>query len=315
MILNAGEGNTIEKVHVFYIGNTVVKNINNWNQLVAAGKLNPQVFGSVGYKTYQAQQLDSIRLPESGNYVLRVQYADVNGNQQLASYAVAVDAFAKPTTSIQNDYVILNVGEGYILERMYVFYVGNATIENINNWNQLVAAGRQYPEINCSWNANSGYFFDSRGMLISGGWVYNRFIPPINGRYIIRVQYTDGVESKLTSVEVNVTHIIQPEITVENGKISIDDKGFTLSTLTVFYIGEKDVADLNTWQYASWDKAAAASKNVAGSPYGSDGYKCFTDISAISNIKLTTEGNYILRLRYGNYGSHDLNGLHVAVTI
>jgi len=84
-----------------------------------------------------------------------------------------------------------------------------------------------------------------------------------------------------------------PEISVENGRVAVNGNGFELLTMSAFYLADGSVEKVN-----NWNALTAASANIAGSPYGAEGYKIYNGEAAINNIKLSVEGNYVLRLRY-----------------
>jgi len=132
---------------------------------------------------------------------------------------------------------------------------------------------------------------------------------PVNGKYVLRVQYTDGTSTKLLSQEITVS--AAPEITLNNGKVVVKDMGYELLTMSVFYLDDGAAEDPSNWFSL---KAAAA--NIAGSPYGAAGYKTYTGEAKIGNIRLTTAGNYALRLRYQDAnGNVEVYVLTVEVTV
>ena len=121
------------------------------------------------------------------------------------------------------------------------------------------------------------------------------------------MKYTDGTTTKLVSLEVSVD--AAPAITVENGKVAIDDKGFELLTMSVFYLADGSVENIG-----NWNELKAGAANIAGSPYGAAGYKTYTGEAAIAKIQLNTEGDYVLRLRYQD-AEGEIHVLTVEATI
>jgi len=275
-------GNTLKQLHIFYVGDKTVEDIESWTALTdAAANIAGSPYGAGGFRSYTGEaQINAIVLPETGNYVLRLEYVNAEGETLRMSDAFTVQALAKPSASVFGHKITVNAGEGNTVTKVWAFYVGDVAVADINNWNQLVAAGQQNPGV-----------YGTIGYKTYQGEYLNNIVLTTNGKYVLRVQYTDGTNTKVMSQEVTIS--AAPAITVENGKVAVDGKGFELLTMSVFYLSDGSVENIG-----SWNALTAASANIAGSPYGAAGYKIYNGETAINNTQLTTEGNYVLRLRY-----------------
>ncbi len=275
-------GNTLKQLHVFYVGDKTVEDIESWTALTgAAANIAGSPYGTGGYRSYTGEtQINAITLPEAGNYVLRLEYVNAEGETLRMSDVFTVQASAKPGATVSGHKVTVNAGEGNTVTKVWAFYVGDVAVADINNWNQLVAAGQQNPEV-----------YGTVGYKTYQGQYLDNIVLPANGNYVLRIQYTDGTTTKVMSQEVTIS--AAPAITVENGKVAVDGKGFELLTMSVFYLKDGSVENIG-----NWNALTAASANIAGSPYGAAGYKINNGETAINKIQLTAEGNYVLRLRY-----------------
>ena len=83
-----------------------------------------------------------------------------------------------------------------------------------------------------------------------------------------------------------------PEVTLTDGKLTVNEGEYTVDTVTAFYVGDKTVAN------PTWTNLVKAAANVEGSPYGTTGYKALNGMEAITAEEFTVAGNYVLRVSY-----------------
>jgi hypothetical protein len=165
-----------------------------------------------------------------------------------------------------------------------VFYVGDSEIGNVNNWYDLVDAGKEHPEQN-----GKGGFRSYKGEAI------HSIVPKYSGNYVLRIEYTVEVDGKTTTQVVSKQVLVKmgPTVSVDHGKLTIDiEAGYTIDLVTLFYIGEQELDD------PTWNNCVKAAANVEGSPYGTTGYKMFYHATSANKATLTIEGNYVLRISY-----------------
>ena len=246
-------------------------------------------------KEVRQADVNNITVPVKGNYILRIQYKDTeDGN---ATKVVTQQLRADFTVSVVNGMIRFDQMEDVTFNKVYLFYVGDSEINDVQNWTELVEVGSKYKYISgVSVNGSKGV------RTYSGDAMYS-VEPPINGNYVVRVEYyIDGV------VDDNGNPIKQllskrftlekgPVVEVEDGKFSIDTRGvYSIDQMTVFYIGDKAVAN------PTWDNCVRAAANIEGSPYGATGYTALMGMDAITAAEITTPGNYLLRVNFKRDG-------------
>ena len=288
VIINQNDGLTpVQRVYVFYVGETVINDLNNWNEIVAAGKGHTDVNGKDGYKIYEATALDQIKLPLKGNYILRIQYLDGADENKLK--VITQQLSVSFTVSVVNGIIRFDEMENVTLNKVHVFYVGDTEVANVNDWNSLVAAGLEHTDVNGKYGyvTYDGVYRDFRNIQ-----------PTVNGDYVLRVQYNvDGITQEQI-LSKRFTLEMGPVVAVKDGKFEIDTRDmYTVEMMTVFYIGDKTLNNPN-----DWNSAAKAAANIEGSPYGETGYKMLMSMDAIEAEEITTAGKYILRVNYKRDG-------------
>ena len=286
VIVNQNNGLTpVKRIYVFYVGETAIKDMNDWYEIVEAGKQYTDINGSDGYQIYESDELDQIKLPVKGKYLLRITYADgADGNKEKTiTHQLTVDF----TVSLVNGIVRFDQMEGVRIEQVHVFYVGNSEIMDVNDWNELKAIGALYTKT--EQNGPNGYRSYKNEKV-------TQVAPRCSGNYVLRIEYyvtVDGKEVKYT-LSKRFTLEMGPVVGLsDEGKLTVDTRDtYSIDTITVFYVGDKVVSNPT---YSNLQKAAA---NIEGSPYGTTGYKAMRDMESITNEALTFPGTYVLRVSY-----------------
>ena len=291
VIIDDNNGITpVEKVFVYYVGDAEIKDLNDYEELQEHGSKYPEINKDGYFTDYQGEEVYNIKVPVKGNYILRIQYKDTeDGNKTKAvSQQLRVDF----TVSVVNGTIRFDQMDDVTFRKVHIFYIGDNTLNNVQDWYELVNVGKLTPSIN-----------GSGGVKSYSGDTIHTIKPKVNGNYVVRVEYyIDGVvndkgEQILHTLSKAFELEMGPVISVKNGKLAVDDRGmYTIDQMTVFYVGDKTVAN-PTW--ANCEKAAA---NIAGSPYGAIGYKAMSDMETITAEALTVPGNYILRVGYVRNG-------------
>ena len=260
VIMDQHDGLTpVQRVYVFYVGETVVQDLNNFKELVNIGLNYTDVNGKDGYTYYDADELDQIKLPYKGNYVLRVQYLDGADNnvQKIITHQLTVDF----TISIVNGIIRYDRMEGVNLTGVHLIYVGDSEIGDVNDWEELKLVGKQYPEV----NGTAGF----RSHTANTGNMY-AITPTVDGNYALRITYTAMVEGKAENRSLTKLFTLEtgPAVALENGKLAVDtrDNMYSVDVVTVFYVGDQTVGN------PVWNNCVKAAANIEGSPYGTTGY-------------------------------------------
>ena len=253
-------GATIKEIvtlSVFYGVDGTVADLNNWDAVVAV---------SEGYKTYEAAATENVVLFDGGTYILRLRYLDENGTIQLVSIQKTVAGLKAPEMTVENGKVIIDRGsQTNEILTLTVFYGVSGTASDLNDWGAVSAI--------------------SAGYRTYEGAAIEKVALTENGTYILRLRYTDASGATQTiSIQKDVTGFEKPEITVEKGKVVINQgsQANELLTLSVFYGVNGTASDLNDWGAVSAISA---------------GYRTYEG-AAIKKVALTENGTYILRLRY-----------------
>ena len=165
--------------------------------------------------------------------------------------------------------------------KVVVFYVGEG--ESYLPWNELVAAGKEYPAV----NGKNGYKY----------YTDINALPEltVGGNYVVYLRY-DGANGA-NSVRVDVTvdgtpYFDEPSVGVdENNKIFVEmpDTSETFDKVIVFYVGD-EAFDSDIW----------ADQVAAGKLYqdinGTNGFKVYRNVSKLP--ELADPGKYVVYLRY-----------------
>ena len=180
------EGVTLNKVHVFYVGDSEIADVNNWTDLVNAGLEHTDVNGKYGYVTHAPNTswalLDEIQPKVNGDYVLRVQYT-VEGETEERILSKRFFLEKGPVVEVVDGKINVDTRNEYTLNMITVFYVGDKTLTNPNEWNNLVKASAN---IEGSPYGATGY-----KMLQNAEAIANEEIT-VSGNYILRVSYNTG---------------------------------------------------------------------------------------------------------------------------
>ena len=275
----------VKRVYVFYVGETVIKDLNNWDELVAAGQANKDVNGSQGYKIYESTELDQIKLPLKGNYILRTQYLDGADNdvQKVITQQLTVSF----TVSVVNGIVRFDTMGDVTLNAVHVFFVGDSQIADMNNWNDLVNAGLEHTDVNGKY----GYSTKRNDAMY-------KIAPTVNGDYVLRVEYKVGDSTEVLKLTKRFTLEMGPVVSLVDGKLDVDTRGmYTVDTMTIFYIGDKTVNNPN-----EWNNCVKAAADIEGSPYGATGYTMLQSMEAIEAEELSVAGKYLMRVNYKRDG-------------
>jgi hypothetical protein len=292
IIDNNGGITPVDKVFVYYVGETVIKDMNDYKELQAAGSQYPEINVDGYFTDYSGDEVYDISVPVKGNYILRIQYKDTeDGNAtKVVTQQLRVDF----TVSIVNGKIRFDEMADVTLAKVHLFYVGDSEIVNVQDWNELKAVGLNYSYVN-------GINVNGQNGVKSFPTAYTslRDIKPvISGNYVIRVEYyIDGV---VKEDGTQIRHILSkrfaleqgPEVSLVDGKLDVKAGVYTIDTITAFYVGDKTVANPT---FENLKKAAA---NIEGSPYGETGYKAMVDMDVIASETLTVPGNYVLRVSY-----------------
>ena len=168
--------------------------------------------------------------------------------------------------------------------RVGIVYVGGATFDANNiSWDELVAAGKEYANLNSS----VGYA------------VYNNFTkrtPGTRGNYVAFVKYTknDG-----TTTADYITFTVKDAVSFEIPSLSYNPKTKTLkmkgnvsSTIGVAYVGDTEISTKDV----TWNDFIKAGKKYADIN-GSSGYTKVLNTLDYANA-LDTNGNYVVFIKY-----------------
>ena len=275
----------IDKVFVYYVGDTVIQNVNDYKELQAAGAKYPEINKDGYYTDYSGDEVYNISVPVKGNYVIRIKYIDTldNNAEKVVTQQIRVDF----TVSVVNGIVRFDKMDDVTLAEVHLFYVGDSTINNVQSWDELVAIGKLYTE----YKQNGEYGFRSYK-----GDKVNSVEPRCSGNYVVRVEYyveEDGQAVKCV-LSKRFTLEMGPVVQLGNdGTLDVKLRGYTIDELNIFYVGDNVVANPN-----DWNNCVKAAANIEGSPYGERGYKQMRNMETITNEALTTPGTYILRVSY-----------------
>ena len=143
------------KIFAFNVTGKEVADIDVWNQLKAADP---------NFKTYTKS---SFAL-KNGDYVLRVQYTDVEGVTHTESQAVTVNVQSVvPQTAVSGKIVTVGAN-GADISKIHVFCVEGKEIADTNSWNELKAADASFKSYRKS-----------------------QFSVKNSGAYVLRIEYVD----------------------------------------------------------------------------------------------------------------------------
>ena len=202
-VIVTDNGLTGVKVHVFDVDGKEIADINNWSQLK---KADPD---------FVSYDRSSFTL-KNGEYVLRVQYNDLQGVMRAYSQEVTINVEGVEL-DVKDNKVSVNAN-GYTGVKVHVFDVDGKEIADINNWNQLKEADPDFATYTMK-----------------------------NGTYVLRAQYKDAdgiVRAKSQEVTINYTR----PIIIQDKTISVNVEGMT--KVHVFYVEGHDVDDIVEDWYA-----------------------------------------------------------------
>ena len=168
--------------------------------------------------------------------------------------------------------------------RVGIVYVGGATFDTNNiNWDELVAAGKDYA------NLNSPVGYASYGN-------FTKRTPGTRGNYVAFVKYTkeDGTTTAdyITFNVKNAVSFERPSLSYNPKTRTLKMKGNVSSTIGVAYIGESEVDASNI----TWNDFVKVGKLYPGEN-GSSGYtKVLNTLDYTKTFN--TNGNYVAFIKY-----------------
>ncbi len=155
--LNTGDV-TSWRMGVAFIGNSDFDvTCPDWDAFVALGKQYANMNGNGGYVTY-VNDCPTKTYKTAGNYVAFVKYANALGDTVVDYYIFNIPAFGAPELVFEDNTLTLVTNEAQPPVKVGVAYIGDQTFEvGVDNWNEFVAMGGEYTEL----NGASGYVVSS----------------------------------------------------------------------------------------------------------------------------------------------------------
>jgi len=279
------EGKTVKKLttlFVFYIGEDDAIDIYNFEYLRKLGVQNGLY--QAGYRAFHGmQKVEAVRLQKEGNYVLFMQYTDMDGNNKY--YAEQVSLRNLPLISV-NEFkptVNMRISENTFQE-MFVFYVGQEKPEDLYTFGTLKTIGQKYPE---AYGAN-GYKSYKYVNTFN-----NTVTVPLEGNYVFLLKYLEPSGTVQYAAELITVHP-KPQISLNGTKVVVDARVETnvVSQIQVFYVGDTAVKDM-----LSFSELKTISLTYPDA-YGTTGYKSFSGASLQYAKVVGVEGDYVVLVKY-----------------
>lgn len=267
---------------VFYLGDKTVESPaedSSWSTLVKYGREHEDINGTNGFLSYN--DANAIYLGHIGNYVIRARYTDSNGEAKFVAVQSVVTNVLAGISVSENRVFLAGVPYDSSVN-LIVFYLGNESVTDpVGQWADLQRIGKNYPTIN---NPETGYKSYTNQNQI--------FLNNI-GNYAIRLSYyVNGVKTTVaTQVTIDSVSTVPYMYVNSSNKLVINNTdAVTLRSYNVIYLGDTVVDDLS-----NWTKLSKLGKDLQPSVNGSEGYKYYSDKSA---IKFKQTGNYVIRISY-----------------
>ena len=242
-------GNTVSRLSYAYIGKEE-KHFMSWSTFEQAGKAFPEVNGTVGCN-HVDNPLDGNKhiVEYNGYWSAFIRYDDKDGNTKKIYVTVKCDCpmLNGPHLRVNED-IIKIYTKNFPVNRVSVAYIGTEK-KNINDWNSFYNAGMEYQNVNGSIGCNH---YNN----VPDGYTWARD----DGYYAFFIRYDDenGTDTKLYQVvRVDCASIIRPTAYSEDGNLILDTKGYSVSRLSVAYIGAEEQT------FRSWDAFESAGKKFA----------------------------------------------------
>ena len=256
-IVVEANGNELLKVTVAYIGDND-NQITDWTSFTQASNAYKEINGDPQKQQYSAlKTTNRFAQEQDGYYAVYVRYTNESGEKVVRYDTVYVDntdAIVKPAAQGSQDGNISIADEGYEILKVTIAYIGT-TEKTVYDWNGFMEAANVFNDVNGDPPMQQ-YFNVEHGKL---------FKQKHDGYYLVYIRYNDSgtARSTYSTVWVDGSNIVSPEINADTGYIVLSDNGFYVQKMTIAYIGDKDK------EICTWSQFMAASnvyKDINGEP-------------------------------------------------
>lgn len=294
-IVVEANGNDLSKITIAYIGDSD-KKITDWTSFAQASNIYKEINGDPQKQQYSnLKNTNRFGQDIDGYYAVYVRYGNEVSDKIVRYYTIYVDntdMVVKPVAQGSQDGNISIIDEGYEILKTTIAYVGT-TEKTVYDWNGFMEAANVFKDINGDPPMQQ-YFNIEQGKL---------FHQKYDGYYIVFIRYDDegSTLSTYSTVWVDNSNAVTPEITAENGRIVLSDNGVDVQKVTIAYIGEADKEICNWTQFAT---ASNAYKEINGDPQKQQYHTPSDGSEFVQNL----DGWYAVYIRYT-----DENGKAVSI--
>ena len=252
------------RVELYKLGNRIVEDPTSEAALRAI---------DAAYKTYWGAEINTILLTEAGNYVALLKY-NVGTATVKVPMVITVDADPKLIIDKNNKLTVLDTNETHGHLRIFVYYLGDQTVEDIYDTAALDAID---PSAALSENIIYHKMFIDKTALTKGG------------NYVVHLCWNIGTGPKITKAQqFSVFAIPTLTLDVNNMLWMSDENAENNSHRLVIY---KMADDLDLDSYDIYNETAVKADAIETS-------KTYWGAAEINGLEIYERGNYIIHLYY-----------------